>query len=153
MIETRKRAYLEAMGFDVWVSRPPEPEPDRLVVGPGQGSTLLVCSGPEHSSSKLGGDISRILGGAPVWAWPDTEGSAERPSLEQAVTDSLFTRVIVFGAETARLLLGKNVPEVIVSSTVAVAADFEELATRGTAKQELWSLIRGQGLAGPEISS
>ena len=153
MIETRKQAYLEAMGFDVWVARPPEPELDRLVVGPGQGRTLLVCSGPEHSSSKLGGDISRILGGDPVWAWPDPEGSAERPRLEQAVTDSLFTRVIVFGAETARLLLGKKVPGVIVSSSVTVAADFEELATRGTAKQKLWSLIRDQGPADPETSS
>jgi hypothetical protein len=150
MIETRKQAYLEAMGFDVWVARPPEPERDRLVVGPGQGSTLLVCSGPEHSASKLGGDIARLLGGDPVWAWPDPEGDAERPRLEQAVKDALFTRVIVFGEQTARLLLGDSVPAVIVSSSVTVAADFEELATRGSAKQNLWTDIRAQGLAKPD---
>ena len=147
MIEAGKRAYLEAMGFDVWVARPPEPELDRLVIGPGQGSTLLLCSAPEHSASKLGGDIARILGGDPVWAWPDPEGSPERPRLEQAVANSLFTQVIVFGEETAHLLFGKDVPDVVVSSAVTVAADFEELATRGTAKQKLWSAVRMQGLA------
>lgn len=146
MIEARKQAYLEAMGFDVWVARPPQAEQDRLVLGPGQGSTLLVCSASEHTASKLAGDIARVLGGDPVWAWLDPEGNPEQPRLEQAVADSLFTRVIVFGEDTARCLFGKDVPALIVSSSVTVTADFEELATRGTAKQKLWSVIRSQQL-------
>lgn len=149
MIEQRRQAYLEAMGFDVWIARPPEAEKDRLVLGPGKGSTLLVCSAPEHSATRLGGDITRILGVDPVWAWPDPEGKPEHPRLEQAVTDSLFTQVLVFGEQTARLLFGKQVPEVIASSAVTVAADFDELATRGTSKQELWAFMKMHGLAKP----
>ena len=142
MSEPRRRAYLEAMGFDVWVARPPAPERDRLVVGPGQGSTLLVCASPEQSASRLAGDIVRAAGGDPAWAWPDPEGNAESPRLEEAVKDSLFTRVIVFGESNARQLFGSEVPAVVFSAQVGLAMDIDELATRGTAKQQLWTLLK-----------
>ena len=148
MIEARKQAYLEAMGFDVWVARPPQAEQDRLVLGPGQGSTLLVCSASEHTASKLAGDIARVLGGDPVWAWLDPEGNPEQPRLEQAVADSLFTRVIVFGASLAERLFGGAAPAVLLTSSVSVADGLDELAVRGTAKRELWALL-SQDLRAP----
>ncbi len=129
------------MGFDVWVARPPAPAGDRLLVGPGQGSTLLVCASPEQSAGRLAGDIARAVGGDPVWAWPDPEGRQESPRLEEAVRDGLFTRVVVFGKDAARQLLGRETPAVLVSARVALAADIDELAIRGTAKQELWSIL------------
>ncbi|MGD8346475.1 MAG: hypothetical protein PVI83_04475, partial [Lysobacterales bacterium] len=81
MNEARRRAYLEAMGFDVWVQKPPPPLENRLVVGPGRGNTLLICATPELSASKLAADIARAVGGEPAWAWPDPEGRPESPDL------------------------------------------------------------------------
>lgn len=142
MIEPRKRAYLEAMGFDVWVAKPPEPQRDRLVVGPGQGSTLLVCASPEQCATRLGGDIVRAVGGDPVWAWPDPEGNPDGPRIADAVKDSLFTQVFIFGSETAGLLFGQDAPATIVSAAVEVVADIGELETRGTAKQQFWTSMK-----------
>lgn len=149
MIEPRKQAYLEAMGFDVWVAKPPAPEPDRLVVGPGQGSTLLVCANPEQCASRLGADIVRAIGGDPVWAWPDPEGTPDSPRLEDVVQDNLYTRVFVFGAKTSERLSGRAAPGIIASATVSVIPDMDELATRGTVKQEFWGLLK-QDLTGTE---
>lgn len=146
MIEARKQAYLEAMGFDIWVAKPPPPEWDRLIVRPGQGSTLLVCSSSEQCASLLGGDITRAIGSDPVWAWPDPAGSQDSPRLEEVVRDGLFTRVIVFGEKAADRMFGSRVPDVIISSVVSVAADIEELEIRGTAKQALWAILQ-QGSA------
>jgi hypothetical protein len=142
MIEARKQAYLEAMGIDVWVTRPPAPERDRLVLGPGQGSTLLVCAAPEDCASRLSGDIVRALGGDPVWAWLDPDGSPDSPRLEDAVKDRLFTHVIIFGENMADCLFGQEVPAVIASSAVSVTHPITELAVRGTAKQAFWNLAR-----------
>lgn len=147
MIEPRKRAYLEAMDIDVWVARPPAPDRDRLVVGPGQGSTLLVCALPEDSASRLSGDIARAVGDDSVWAWSDPDGNPDNPRLEDAIRNGLFTRVIVFGESLAKCLFGKEVPGVLVSSTVGVAHEMAELAVRGTAKQEFWELLRAGRLA------
>ena len=146
MIEARKRAYLEAMGIDVWEARPPPPARDRLVVGPGQGSTLLVCAAPEDCASRLSGDIARALGDEPVWAWSDPDGDPASPRLEDAIRNGLFTRVIVFGEPLAQCLLGSEVPDVLVSSAVGVTHEMADLAVRGTAKQEFWDLVR-QGRA------
>ena len=62
-------------------------------------------------------------------------------TLEQAIENGLMTRVVVFGRETAEQLLGADIPAVLKSSEVSVAAGLDELATRGTAKQELWNLL------------
>ena len=106
MAEARRQAYLEAMGFDVWVRKPPPPERGALVVGPGGGSTLLVCHGPEASSDRLAADIARAIGDEPVWAWPAADGGAEYPGVEEAVARGLFTRLLVFGEHLARELPG-----------------------------------------------
>ena len=149
MIDPRRQAYLEAMGFDVWVAKPPPPEWDRLLVRPGQGSTLLICTGPDQCDSALGEDITRAIGGDPVWAWPDPAGSPDSPRLDDVVRDGLFTRVIVFGEQVSGQLFDSGVPAVIISSAVSVVADIEELATRGTAKQALWATLKqGSGAGG-----
>jgi hypothetical protein len=144
MTEARRRAYLEAMGYDVWVEKPPGPGPVRLVVGPGGGSDLLVCEAPDASGGKLAADIARALGTDPVWAWPDPEHDPGRPTLEEAVADRLFTHLLVFGEELARALFGTSAPDILGSSAVRVAPDMDELAVRGSAKRTLWRLIGGR---------
>lgn len=149
MSEPLRQAYLDALGIDVWVARPPAPERDRLVVGPGQGSTLLVCSAAEESAGRLSGDIARALGAEPVWAWSDPDGQPDSPRLEDAVRNGLFTRVIVFGAPVAERLFGGATPAVLVSSEVSVVPAVEDLAVSGRAKQEFWELVRqGPGESG-----
>ncbi|MEJ2384709.1 MAG: hypothetical protein P8Y54_09965 [Xanthomonadales bacterium] len=144
MTEARRRAYLEAMGFDIWVAKPPGPGPVRLVVGPGAGGDLLICAAPDASSGKLAADIARALGDDPVWAWPDPEGDLACPTVDEAVADRLFTRLLVFGEELARDLFGPESPEVLGSAAVRVAPAMDELAVRGNAKQAFWRLICGR---------
>lgn len=141
MIDPRKQAYLEAMGFDVWVARSSPATRDRLALAPGQGSTLLVCARAGDRETALAADIARAVGDDPSWGWPDPAGLPDAPTLEQAIGNGLITRVVVFGRETARQLLGADVPAVLKSSEVAVVADLDELATHGTAKQALWKLL------------
>lgn len=141
MIESRRRAYLEAMGIDVWLARPPAPEWDRLLIGPGQGSTLMVCREPGESAGKLARDVARAIGQDPVWAWPDPESAASSPKLRDAVENRLFTRVIVFGDDLAGQLFKGEPPGVLVSAAVVTAPGLEELAVRGTAKQTFWSQL------------
>lgn len=139
-IEARQRAYLEAMGFDVWLAKPPPPDWSRLVIGPGEGSTLLVCESPQASSTTMAGDITRALGNDPAWAWPDPDPTAGTP-LEEAIGNRLFTRLIVFGEDLAVKMFGGDVPSVMVSSSISVAPGLDELVVRGTAKQTLWRII------------
>jgi hypothetical protein len=140
VIEPRQRAYLEAMGFDVWVAKPPPPDWSRLVIGPGEGSTLLVGDTPQACSTALAGDIARALGSDPAWAWPAPE-AATGTALEEAIEARLFTRLIVFGEDLAGRMFGGEAPAVLVSSSISVAPGLEELAVRGTARQALWRII------------
>ena len=141
MIDPRKQAYLEAMGFDVWVARPSPAARDRLALAPGQGSTLLVCARAGDRETAMAADIARAVGDDPTWGWPDPEGRPDAPTLAQAIENGLVTRVVVFGRDTAEQLLGEEIPSVLKSSEIAVAAGLDELATRGTAKQALWKLL------------
>jgi hypothetical protein len=143
MNEARRRAYLEAMGYDVWVARGTDDGRSRLFVGPGAGSVLLVCAAPEDSCGKLAADIVRAIGNDPAWAWPDPDGGADCPTVEEAVAGRLFTRLVVFGEDLARALFGGPAPDVLASSAVQVAPGLDELAVRGTAKQALWRLLAG----------
>jgi len=144
--EARRRAYLEAMGFDIWVPRSGAaaggPASGRLQLGPGQGSTLVVCGAAEESVSRFAGDLARVLGGEPMWAWPDYEAAADALALEEAVGARLITRVLVLGAQPARWLFTDAVPEVVGSAAVAIAASVDELGARGAAKRALWRSLR-----------
>ena len=152
MIEARRRAYLQALGFDVWVARPPPPQRGRILLGPDPAGTLLVCAAPAESATKIAGDLLRAMGGRASWAWPDT-GGGEGIELAEAIAGHLVTRVVVFGSEPARWLFPAEIPEVLGSAAVTVAPGLDELAVRGRAKQSLWRALRDPlqptGLAEP----
>ncbi len=143
MIETQRRAYLEAMGIDVWINKAVAPDADRWVVGPGSGSTLLLCRTAEESGTRLAADIGRSLGGDPVWAWPDPEGRQEYPSLKDTVEQYLFTQVLLFGHALAGRVFKSSVPEVLGSASMLVTADLDELAVAGLARRNLWQCLSG----------
>jgi DNA polymerase III psi subunit len=150
MIDPQRQAYLEAMGFDVWMAKPPAPERDRLLVGSGQGSTLLVSESPPEHNPLLASDIARAVGGDPVWAWSDPEGHPDNPRLADAVERSLFTRLVVFGDSLAARLMGKDRPAVLGSAAVLVSEPLEDLAVNGTAKKRLWNALSGPVATAPE---
>lgn len=143
MIESRRRAYLEALGFDVWVARPPPPERGRLVLSPDPAPILLVCSEPEDTATRFAGDLVRALGGRASWGWPDHVGAAGSVALADAIGDRLVTRVIVFGSEPACWLFGDEIPENLGSAAVGIAPSLGELAGNGPAKRSLWGLLQG----------
>lgn len=62
MIEAQRRAYLEAMDISVWLGKPAETDRNRIIIGPGSGSTLLLCRDPGESATPLASDICRYLG-------------------------------------------------------------------------------------------
>jgi DNA polymerase III psi subunit len=143
MMEAHRRAYLEAMGINVWTSKPAAPDTDRLVVGPGASSTLLLCRTAEESGTRLAADISRSLGGNAVWAWPDPAGSQEYPSLKDTIAQYLFTQVVLFGQALAELIFKGKAPDVLGSASVQVMADLERLSEDGMARRNLWQCLSG----------
>ncbi len=143
MNESRRRAYLEAMGFDIWSAKPPETEANRLLVQAGQGDTLLVCDSPGVTESPFASDIARVLGGAVVWAWPDPAGSFASPTLEEAVGQHLFTRVVLFGAGLGLHLFRGEAPLVVGSARILVTRRIEDLVASGSAKLVFWNQLSG----------
>lgn len=146
MIESQRVAYLEALGFDVWKAKPAEPDFNRLVLQPGEGGTLLICELPDATASRIAADISRALVGDAVWAWPDPESARELPRLEDAVSQQLFTRVVVFGKNLQQHLFKGEVPAVVGSAGIILAERLEDLAVQGRAKRALWEQISGPGI-------
>ena len=138
MIESQRQAYLEAMDINVWVSKSAIDDSIRLILGPGSGSTLLLCRDAGEPSSQIASDISRYLGGNSIWAWPDAEQNPASPSVKDAVDQRLITRVIVFGIKLAEQLFDGAVPQVVRSAQTVVSADLDELALSGLARKSLW---------------
>jgi len=147
MIESHRVAYLEALGLDVWRAKPAEPDFNRLVLQPGEGGTLLVCELPEATATRIAGDISRALAGDAVWAWPDPDGGEELPRLEEAVSQQLFTRVVLFGKSLQQHLFKGEVPTVVGSAGIILTASLENLAVQGRTKRALWKQISGLSTA------
>jgi hypothetical protein len=141
MRESQRRAYLDAMGFDVWVARPVRPEPDQLVLQAGNGQTLLLCEEPEQTARRIAGDIARALDQDIVWAWPDIDGQEGATSLEEAIGQYLFTRVVVFGAALANRVRKGEIPPVIGSASMLVTDSLGEMEVRGSAKQTFWEQL------------
>lgn len=141
MMEARRRAYLQAMGLDVWTIKPPPPSLDRLVLQPGNGRTLLICQAPEETAHRLAGDIARAMDQDVVWAWPDPGGREESASLKEAIGQHLFTRVVVFGPALANRVCTGEAPEVIGSASILVTGAVGELAVSGSAKQAFWEQL------------
>jgi len=142
MIESRRRAYLDAMGFDTWLLKPAPVERNRLLFSPGESGTLLVCNSPEASVTRFAGDVARALGTRPVWAWPDPDGGQESRTMGEAIGQYLFTRVILFGSTLGRQLFEAAVPEVVGSARIIVAPELDDLQDRGVAKQAFWRRLR-----------
>lgn len=138
MIEAQRRAYLEAMDISVWLQKPPAADRSRLIIGPGSGGTLLVCSQAEDSASPLAGDICRCLGDNPVWAWPDREGSAQSLALENAIDEFLFTRVLLFGQPLASRLFSGPIEKVMGSARIMLVPDLDDLKVSAGARRDLW---------------
>ncbi len=155
MTDSRRLAYLEAIGIESWLRRPAAAQPSRLRLGPGSGSVLLLCSEPEQTSTMLASDINRYLGSGVAWGWPcadetvSNDESADLPdfTLEQAIKERLFTRVVFFGAHLRKLLGVKSVSAVMGSAEVLDAADFDHLASQGSARRDLWLKLSQSGSA------
>ena len=160
MNAVRRQAYLRAMGIDIWIPRsgmvasseadasplasdtgiePSNGQPE-ILVGPGSGSTLLLCASAAEAATNIASDISRSLEGEPVWAWLASGESAPGLSLKCAIEDHLFTRVLVFGLEpVARAEGGKTA---IVGSARLIWTDsIPRLAESGEARQKLWQQL------------
>ena len=152
MIEARRRAYLEALGFEVWVTRRPVVEAGRIGVGPGQGSTLLLCPSAAESRTELAADLVRALGGDPVWAWLGSDADESGQLLEDVVAARLITRVFLFGPELVRSLFQGSPPEILGSARLTVLPGLEELAVSGAARQASWKQLR-DARSGPSLAS
>ena len=160
MALARRNAYLHALGIDVWVPRAGadkatfvHPEPGAvselpvslahgLHIGPGDGNTLLLCNGPAEAATQLAADIARCLDGEPVWSWPVPAEAEPGISLQQAIEQRLFTRVLVFGQElggfVSELASGSDA-QVIASARILRTRSITELAGSPVAKRTLWS--------------
>jgi len=142
MIEERRRAYLQALGVDVWLRRPPGPEPGCVGVGRGRDSTLLLCLSADQCRTDLARDVERALGGDPLWAWLDPSAEEESQILQEVVAERLITRILVFGPETARRAFAGEVPAILGSATILALPGLPELAASGAARQALWKQLR-----------
>ena len=160
MAPARRNAYLRALGIDVWVPRAvadkatfvhpepgtasalPPPVAHGLHLGPGDGNTLLLCNAPAEAATRLAADIARCLDGEPVWGWPVPAAVGPGISLQQAIEQRLFTRVLVFGRELGEFVsefVSGSDARVIASARILCTSSITELAGSPVAKRTLWS--------------
>lgn len=127
----------------------PASRESRYIIGPGSGRTLLLCESPEQAASTLASDIARCLDEVPVWAWRTPSGrqaATEQVSftLESAIEDRLFTRVLLFSGAAGRKSAD---PEVIGSARIIRAPALPELASNPQQKRALWLQLVQYGWA------
>ena len=172
----RRHEYLKAMGIDLWLPRlttvPADDDSNparanaadaaqasevtaaeaapagRIVIGPGSGSTLLLCGGSDEAATALAADIARSLEGEPVWAWPAPGPNTPGMTLAGAIEEHLFTRVLVFGSQ--RLEPAEDGKGELTGSTRLVRTDpIPVLMESGAARRRLWlELSASQWCAG-----
>ncbi len=113
-----------------------------LLIGPGTGNTLLVCSNAEEAATPLAADICRCLAVEPVWAWPATSSTPEEQAmpLAQAIKERLFTRILVFGAGLLDAELDSRTA-VMSSARLIEAQTITTLRGSSAARKELWQLL------------
>jgi hypothetical protein len=162
----RRHHYLGAMGIDIWVPRrtatraseaahqPARSEETaalqpgtvlacgsaiagRVVLGPGAGSTLLLCGKPGEAATAVAADIARSLGNEPVWSWLAQDEAAPGMPLEQAIEERLFTRVLVFGRDLFAPAADSAV-QVIGSARLVRVESIPVLVQSGAARRALW---------------
>lgn len=155
-MDARRLAYLDAMDIDVWVpcgEKSPDAGEDgsgpRLVLGEGEGDILCLVGTGEEAALKLAADIGRAMRCAPTWAWPvGSPGfGAEAFSLENAVSDRLITRVLVFGEGVASAVFGASRPDTVGTARVHLVPGIERLGSDRAAKHKLWELMLDEGIA------
>jgi len=147
--EVKRLQYLEAMGIEAWVSR--EHAIARAAgyqvlyeLGPGLGQTLFLCGRQEETALPIAGDIARCLIEAPVWGW-QSSGTAGQDraesgiSLEQAIQDRLFTRVLLCSGEVRVSEVDQK--EVIGSARIIHAPPLAQLAVNPAYKRLLWQQL------------
>ncbi len=113
-----------------------------LLIGPGTGNTLLVCSNAEEAATPLAADICRCLAVEPVWAWPATASTPAEQAmpLPQAIKERLFTRILVFGAGLLDAELDSRTA-VMSSARLIEAQTITTLRSSSAARKELWQLL------------
>jgi hypothetical protein len=153
MPANRQQAYLDAMDITVWSLREPVmPEAGvvenhaRLKLGPGSGGILLICSADSDSAGRLASDINRVLGGAPVWAWPYLDDGAV--DLTRAVGDNLFTTVAFFGQELALQFFDGELPTHLNSAKLVLLPSMQDIQNQAEARRVLWATFCQSGLSG-----
>jgi len=122
--------------------------PASFAIGPGGGSILLLCNRPEDTAAQLASDVARCLNEPPVWGWlsqgQSGSGAAETGlSLERAIDERLFTRVLLFCADSTAAEVGKD--EVLGSARIIYAPPIAELARNPEAKRRLWMQLLTHG--------
>ncbi len=147
----RQQTYLDAMDITVWSLRKPVmPEAGvvenqaRLKLGPGSGGILLICTADSDSAGRLANDINRVLGGAPVWAWPypDDDGV----DLTRAVEEKLFTTVAFFGEELALQVFGGELPAHLNSAKLVPLPSMQDIQNQAEARRVLWATFCKSGM-------
>ena len=158
MINSRQRAYLDAMEIGVWSLRDPsamaKPATNSAVglkLGPGSGGILLICSADTDSASRLASDISRALGAVPVWAWPDT--AVEAVNLAEAVDRNLFTTVAMFGNQLAAQFFNGELPANMNSAKLVLLPSMADIHSRPEARRALWTTFCRSGMVGQDVSA
>ena len=153
MPANRQQVYLDAMDITVWSLREPVmPEAGfvenhaRLKLGPGSGGILLICSADSDSAGRLANDINRVLGGAPVWAWPYLDDGAV--DLTRAVGDNLFTTVAFFGQELASQFFDGELPPHLNSAKLVLLPSMQDIQNQAEARRVLWATFCQSGLSG-----
>lgn len=142
MIESQRRAYLQAMGFDVWIARSHGDGQARLQLAPGSGGILLVGASSDECATPLAGDLARALGPEAGWAWPVSGDGTGGVTLPEVVADRLTTRIILFGEATCRSLFGDEAPAFVGSAAVTPVPALRELAGSAAARRALWCTLQ-----------
>ena len=156
MPSSRQQAYLDAMDIGVWSLRDPvsfetceaenpsQPNLAQLKLGPGSGGILLICSADNESASRLANDITRVLVGAPVWAWPHVDTDAV--NLIQAVDENLFTTIAIFGEALAAQFFDGEQPAHLSSANLVLLPSMQDIQNRAEARRTLWATFCRSGM-------
>jgi DNA polymerase III psi subunit len=138
--------HLEAMGIDIWIPRLDDSSPvgqeadQRFLIGPGDGSMLLLCAYSSEAATPLAADIARSLDCEPVWGWPMDEGDTAGLPLDQAIEERLITRVLVLGSELVNLDANAG-SQVISGAKLAISESISAMLSNAGARKALWSVL------------
>lgn len=150
MVQSRQKAYLDAMGIPVWVLRDGNASSHETLdvqLGPGSGQVLLLSSTLNESAGRLAADIARSLRSEPVWGWPATDEPGL--NLQDAVKERLLTHIVVFGTDAAAQMIDRSASELLGSAIVVRAPSLSDLKTSVAERRKFWSILCQHRLAGP----